>query len=260
MWSLISSKMVLLVQSRLDHHVRFDRVELEVVVMHAVTRAGASGRGSRCARRRATSSSPAARRPDPSAAACAARLPATLRVGRNLVDHPVDPRLGRRGIGIVADQHQFLGAFRQPRPSQRRGNVGAFARVLLGDRLSLGKGRTGESGASSSFLLRTGRLPCGRSSYHVIAASSRQVLPTTESARTQGDTPINEMERTPVLYIADRMTMQAHTLGRCEGTSAYGSGIAGRLQFGSSFHHAHRPQPGDLAGQARPGGPRRPPG
>ena len=64
--------------------------------------------------------------------------------GGNLVDHPMNPRFRGRRIGIVANQYQFLGAFGHARPRKRRGNIGPFARVFLGDRMSLGKSRTGQ--------------------------------------------------------------------------------------------------------------------
>src|SRR5215208_6001553 len=51
----------------------------------------------------------------------------------DLTDHPVDPGLGYRGVGIVADEGDFFGPFGQPLPYQGRGYVPALAGIFLGD-------------------------------------------------------------------------------------------------------------------------------
>src|SRR6266516_2470692 len=57
-------------------------------------------------------------------------------VGGDLVDHPVDERLGPGRIGVFHDQRQLLGPFRHARPTQARGDVLAVAGVLPQDRLA----------------------------------------------------------------------------------------------------------------------------
>src|SRR5262245_7774045 len=51
---------------------------------------------------------------------------------RNLVQHPVDPRLGGRRIRIIDDEGQLPGSGRRRRPLQGRGDVLTISRELRG--------------------------------------------------------------------------------------------------------------------------------
>src|SRR6266478_6453880 len=79
-----------------------------------------------------------------------------MRVGRNVVHDPMNPRhLGRariRRVRVVDDQREALRALWSSRPLQRRRDVGALAAILLGDHAVVRKRRRCQDERHSKYL------------------------------------------------------------------------------------------------------------
>jgi hypothetical protein len=61
-------------------------------------------------------------------------------VGRKVVDQPVDPGLRGWSVGVFADERQFVRGLRNTLPRQQGGHVVPFARVSLGNLVTVFEG------------------------------------------------------------------------------------------------------------------------